>query len=120
VPPQGTTILDVLAEFVHDDPYRLYTILIEADLDGDGEFEPLFSHAVQEVVQGQLDIEQVADAGAGSQAVISWSGIGTLEFTPFPGSPWNDVPGFLGPPYIVPMSGPAPGAAPMQFFRLRQ
>src|SRR6185295_14563570 len=41
VAPGGTTTLPCRVMFELSDPTTLYTILLEADLDGDGEYEPL-------------------------------------------------------------------------------
>jgi hypothetical protein len=119
VPPGGTTNLDVRAEFTSGDPYRFHTILLEADLDGDGEPEPLRSVAVQQIVQGRMDIEQLVLGVPGLppsvQASVSWSGFGTLESAPLLPAPWADVSGNPGSPHVV--TNPP---ARSEFFRLRQ
>ena len=103
-----------------DDPAATYTILIEADLNGDGEFEPLNSFAVREVVQSRMDIELAPKAGplagiSAAQAVVSWSSFGTLQSAPTALGPWNNVPGNHGSPHPLTNRVDA-----MQFFRLRQ
>jgi Ca2+-binding RTX toxin-like protein len=121
VPPGGTTNLDVRVELLRNDPYRHLTLLIEADLDGDGLPEPLRSVAVQEIVQGRMDIERVlfatpAPGGTSSRVPsVSWSGFGTLQSAPTLPVPWKDVPGNPGSPHTV--TNPA---AMTEFFRLRQ
>ena len=109
--------------FDMDDPASIYTVLIEADMDGDGEFEALSSFAVGEVIQGEMEIDwQLAmDPGLPPmlRPTVTWSGFGTLEAAPglglFP-TPWSTVPGNPGSPYKPPFNA----TNRLELFRLRQ
>ena len=117
VPVGGSSPVPLEVQFTDDDdPASTYTILIEADLDGDGEFEPLNSFAVREVVQSQMDIRAGPLAGiSAAQAVVSWSSFGTLQSAPTVLGPWNNVPGNPGSPHSL--TNPVDA---VRVFRLRQ
>jgi hypothetical protein len=87
--------LDVPIHFDGEDPGGHYTILLEADLDGDGEYEPLSSFAAQNsvvspptirIVNGQLWWDDMGD------------GLGNLESADSLDGPWTLVPGGPGTP----------------------
>jgi len=119
VAPGGANAVPLQVSFRDgdDDPASIYTILIEADLDGDGVFEPLNSFAVREVVQSQMDIRAGPLAGISAPQIpqVSWSGFGTLESAPTVLGPWSNVPGNPGSPYVH-----TNRIDQRQFFRLRQ
>lgn len=87
--------LDIPIRFADSDPARLYTIMLEADLDGDGAFEPLGSFIVENpvvtpptlrLVNGQLWWDDQGD------------GFGQLEAASSIEGPWTPVPGGPGTP----------------------
>jgi len=87
--------LDIPVRFTEDEPIGLYTILIEADLDGDGSFEPLASFGAENQVvtpptirieNGQLWWDDMGD------------GLGTLEAADSIEGPWTPIPGGPGTP----------------------
>jgi hypothetical protein len=51
IPAGGRRTVDLTAMFVTDDPLQGYSILFEADLDADGDFEPMESISVMNVLQ---------------------------------------------------------------------
>ena len=55
-PSQSMTV-NLQVEFLQFDPLRPYTLLIQADLDGDGEFEPLDSTTLQNVLLPTLELQ---------------------------------------------------------------
>jgi len=116
VPPGGASSIPLQVSFTDDDdPAAIYTIFIEADLDGDGEFEPLNSFAVREVVQARMDTGPLAGISARQLLHVSWSGFGTLESAPTVLGPWNSVPGNPGSPLLI--TNPVDR---VQVFRLKQ
>jgi hypothetical protein len=87
--------LDVPIRFTEEDPGGHYTILLEADLDGDGEYEPLSSFAAENsvvspptlrIVNGQLFWDDMGD------------GLGNLEAADSIEGPWTPIPGGPGTP----------------------
>ena len=87
--------LDVPVRFAEGDPGPTYTILLEADLDGDGEYEPLSSFTAENTVvsppvvrieNGQLWWDDQGD------------GLGTLETADSVDGPWTAFPGGPGTP----------------------
>lgn len=100
-----------------DDPAATFMIIIEADLDGDGEWEPLSSVGVRERVQSELAVERTGPiAGlAVPHKTISWSSIGVLEESSNALGPWVPVPGNPGSPHTVTNRLEA-----IRLFRLRQ
>ncbi len=87
--------LDVPIRFTEEDPGGHYTIVIEADLDGDGEYEPLSSFAAENSVvspptlrieNGQLFWDDMGD------------GLGNLEAADSIEGPWTPIPGGPGTP----------------------
>jgi hypothetical protein len=87
--------LDIPIQFTDGDPGGSYTILLEADLDGDGEYEPLASFAIENTVvppptlrieNGQLWWNDEGD------------GLGTLEAADNIEGPWTPIPGGPGTP----------------------
>jgi hypothetical protein len=87
--------LDVPIRFAEEDPGGHYTILIEADLDGDGQYEPLSSFAAENsvvspptlrIVNGQLFWDDMGD------------GLGNLEAADSIEGPWTPIPGGPGTP----------------------
>ncbi len=118
VPPGGASAVPLQVQFTDDDdPASIYAILIEADLDGDGVFEPLNSFAVREINQSQMDIRAGPLAGISAPQIpqVSWSGFGTLESAPTVLGPWSAVAGNPGSPHPVTNSPATP-----LFFQLRQ
>jgi len=105
--------IPVPVQFVDADPIGLYTILVEVDLDGDGDFDTLVSFDVTNpaVPPPTLSIRKV---GAG-RVQLDWSdegdGLGTLESAPvlegqtdvFNNELWTPVPGGV-PGIILPAS----------------
>jgi hypothetical protein len=99
--------LDIPFQFMEGEPVNPYVILIEADLDGDGDFEPLASFDVENPVvppsvirieNGQLWWEDMG------------GGLGHLEAANSVDGPWTAIPGGPGTP-INPTE-------PMKFFRV--
>ena len=92
-------------------------IIIEADLDGDGEFEPLSSVGVRQRVQSQLAVERAGPlAGiSAAQVQMSWSSVGMLEGTSDLNRPWAPVPGNPGSPMVLSNT-----VENFRFFRVRQ
>jgi len=89
----GTFVLPV--QFTEADPGGVYTIVIEADLDGDGTFEPLASFDVENIAvspptirieNGQLWWDDMGD------------GLGTIESADSLEGPWTPFPGGPGTP----------------------
>ena len=87
--------IDVPIQFVEGDPVGDYVIVVEADLDGDGQFEPLSSFGVENTVvmppvlrleNGKLWWDDMGD------------GLGSLEAAPSVDGPWTPVPGGPGTP----------------------
>jgi hypothetical protein len=87
--------LDIPVRFSDADPVGLYTILLEADLDGDGTFEPLASFNVENpvvppptlrIVDGKLQWEDQGD------------GLGSIEAADSIEGPWTPIPGGPGTP----------------------
>ena len=119
--PGGSMSVPLRADFANDDdPAATYMILIEADLDGDGEFEPLQSVGVRESVQGVMSIDYISEASSLpgvllNQPAVFWSGFGTLEAAPQVTGPWAQVPGNPGSPHVL-----SNRVESFQFFRLRQ
>ena len=99
--------LDVSVRFSDADPVGLYTILVEADLDGDGIFEPLNSFSVENTVVTPPTIRLV-------NGVLEWDdmgdGLGTLESAETIDGPWSPVPGGPGTPLDT--------GGPMKFYRI--
>lgn len=89
------------------EPIGLYTILIEADLDGDGDFDTLSSFDVQNTIVPPTSIRIVRDALG---AYLEWDdlgdGYGTLETSDSVLGPWTPIPGAL-PPYRINLNKPA-------------
>jgi hypothetical protein len=118
IPPGGASSVPLQVSFGDDDdPTATYTILIEADLDGDGEFEPLNSFAVREVVQSRMDIQAGPLAGISAPQIpqVSWSSFGTLESAPTVLGPWSNVTGNPGSPLVL--TNPVDA---VRVFRLKQ
>lgn len=67
LPVGGMTSLDLTAEFLVPDPLLFSTILIDADLDGDGAFDPLAStmltNEIPPSVRGDLNCDGTFDFG---------------------------------------------------------
>jgi hypothetical protein len=101
---QGQTVTVAFAEA---DPVGHYTILIEADTDGDGEFEPLSSFDVENPVVPPPTLQIV-------NGQLIWNdegnGIGVLEVADSIDGPWTPVEG--GPGTAVEASGS------MKFYRI--
>jgi hypothetical protein len=51
LPVGGTRIIDCSAMFVVDDPQQWYSVLFEADLDGDGDYEPMEAVSVTSMLE---------------------------------------------------------------------
>lgn len=103
----GGNGLNIPFQFQEADPVSPYVILIEADLDGDGGFEPLASFEVENPVvspptirieNGQLWWDDMGD------------GLGNLEAADNIDGPWTPIPGGPGTP-INPTE-------PMKYFRV--
>ncbi|MBI5384585.1 MAG: HYR domain-containing protein [Verrucomicrobia bacterium] len=89
---KDATGFDVSVRFADHDPIGLYTILLEADLDGDGEFEPLASFDVENPVVPPPQLQIVAGP---SGLVFDWSddGTGHLEAADSLDGPWTPIEG---------------------------
>ena len=84
VPQGGTGEIEVDVSYVQFEPFRFYTILLEADLDGDGVFEPISSVATKVVLpdcQADLNGDGVVNGADLGLMLAAW---GT------PGSPGVD------------------------------
>lgn len=88
----GGINLNLKLKFVRTNPIGTYTILIETDLDDDGEFNTLSSFDIENpvVTPPSLTIERTA---AGTK--LSWDddGTGVLESSSSPDGPWTGIPG---------------------------
>jgi len=118
VPAGGASSVPLQVSFTDDDdPAAIYTILIEADLDGDGEYEPVNSFAVREVVQSHMDARAGPLAGISAPQIpqVSWSSFGVLESAPTVLGPWSSVAGNPGSPLVL--TNPVDA---VRFFRLKQ
>ena len=105
--------IDVGVRFLQIEPIGLYTILLEADLDGDGSFDTLASFDVSSslVPPPTLSVQKL-----GLRVRLDWQdmgdGLGTLESTDnVVDGPWITVPGGVPGVTFLP-------ASPHRFFRV--
>jgi hypothetical protein len=104
--------LGVPVRFVADDPSGTYTILIEADVDTDGEFDTLSSFDLENpVVSPPTILVRYGTNGYYLDWMDEGDGLGTLEAAGTPEGPWDPVPN-AAPGYPV-----AP-TFPQQYFRI--
>lgn len=100
-------------QFTEPDPGQTYTILLEADLDGDGVFEVLASMDVENSVasEGLLQVQSTANG----TVTLTWPTGWTLEQSDDAADPagWSDAPQQTSPLTISP-------AGAKKFYRLRQ
>jgi hypothetical protein len=98
--PAAPSFFDVFFEFVDPEPVGQYQILLEADTDGDGEFDPLDSFDVSNPVVSPPVVRLVSGA---TGLTLDWDddGTGVLESAPTVDGPWNPVDG-ARPGYVVP------------------
>ena len=100
-------------QFTEPDPGQIYTILLEADLDGDGQFEVLASMDVENSVppEGLLQVQ----GNPNGSITLTWPTGWTLEQSSDAANPagWSDA-----PQQTSPLTLPPAGAS--KFYRLRQ
>ena len=113
LPPNSQITLSANAQFIADAPGTAFTILLEADTDGDGEFEPLASSELVEVIQETDNLLRITQSG--TSMVLSWDAPGwVLQQANTVLGPYTDVTGATSPYTVNPPLGPA------KFYRLRQ
>jgi hypothetical protein len=105
---EDNSSVDLCVRFVRHQPVGLFTIIIEADLDGDGEWEPISSILALNSVPPPPSLRV---AGGQFQWQDEGEGHGVLECADSLDGPWTPVP------------GGAPGAtldpsAPLKFYRV--
>jgi hypothetical protein len=114
VPPFGQITLSVSAQFLADAPGTAFTILLEADTDGDGEFEPLSSMEMVDVVQAS-DYSLNITRPEANVVVLTWGAqCWILQQASSVLGPWSDISGATSPYTIAPPLGTA------KFYRLCQ
>ncbi len=109
-PGSGVLDLPLDLQFLDFDPNQTYTILLEADTDGDGEFEPLASMEVVNFLPGPGLLNIVHNANG--TITVTWPDGWILQESPTLPASWGDVNNATNP-YTVPALG-------KKFFRLRQ
>ena len=92
-------VIEVPVQFVHPDPISPFTILLEADVDGDGAFDTLASFDVSNPVvpPPRLVIDGRAD---GNHLLWEDEGDGILLSSPSLDGPWTPIPG-ARPGYLL-------------------
>jgi hypothetical protein len=111
--PQSGLDLPLDLQFVEFDPNQTYTILLEADVDGDGQYEPLVSMEVENVIPPDAGLRVVHNSD-GSVTVYwseGWTLQGNADATNLNG--WTDV--NQTSPFTF-----TPGPQTKQYFRARQ
>src|SRR6185295_19982466 len=102
--PAAPLSLPIDAQFTTFEPQQAFTIVLEADTDGDGQFEPLASMQLENTIQigdGQLTIVR----NANGSVTITWLEGWTLQqSSTLPGS-WSNVPGVTSPFTFTPVPG---------------
>jgi len=97
----GEDVIDLGIRFTQIQPIGLYTILVELDVDGDGDFEVPASFDVQNRIVGPPTIRIVPRDG---RYFLFWEdlgdGLGLLETSKEPDGPWEIIPN-AGPGYPV-------------------
>lgn len=121
VPPAGGGTVTVPASFAFPeyDPGRKYSLVLEADLDGDGQYEPLGQSELLNVLpsggsEPVLEVQRIP----GGPIIIVWPNpCAVLEVNPNPWNPigWQGMPGVTSPLVIDQAT-----MTNQQFFRLRQ
>ena len=106
----GSLELPLDIQFMEFDPGQTYAILLEADTDGDGQFEPLASMAVENVI-GPAAYLTIVRNGNGT-VTLTWPDGWILQGSPTLPANWTDVVNAVSP-----LTTSATG---MKFFRLRQ
>ena len=109
----GTVELPLNIQFMDFDPNQPYTILLEADVDGDGEFEPLASMEAQTILPEEAYLTIVQNANG--TVTLTWTAGWILQQTSsLPATPasWSDVAGATSPFTTT--------ATSMKFFRARK
>ena len=106
----GSLMLPLDVQFTDFDPGGTYTILLETDSDGDGEFEPLASMEVENAIPPTLEIALESNG----TVTLSWSAFGwTLQEANNVTGPWS-----TSASQTSPLNMPASGAR--KFYRLSQ
>ena len=121
VPPAGGGTLEIPASFAFSDydPGRFYSVTLEADLEGTGQYIPLSRGSVtQAVPTTEEDGPITAQRGIGGTIIIKWPDpCGIIEINPNLGNPagWQQ-----GPVQTSPWSFTPASDDPGQAIRLRK
>jgi len=121
VPPAGGGTVPVEAHYAFPeyDPGRKYNLVLEADSDGDGQYEPLGQAELLNVLpsgssEPTLEIRRIP----GGPIIIVWPNpCATIEWNGNPANPagWQAMPGVTSPLELDPAT-----LTDQQFFRLRE
>ncbi len=114
LPPGGQLEVSVTAQFSDYSPGASFTVVLEADTNGDGEMEPLGSTELVNVIEPTSSVLALSRSPAGA-LTLEWPMEGwTLQAAGNIAGPWSDVTGATSP-YT-----PALTQGPVQFYRLIQ